>query len=474
MARRRLRMTRRGFLGSVAVTTGAACAQVVPRHVVGGKGHTPPSETVYVAGVGASGMGGMDIQAAVHCGAKVVALCDVDDRRAKFTYESLPKATVYRDFRRLFEKEKGIDAVIVGTPDHTHAVITLTALAHGKHVYCEKPLAHTMREVRTVTEAAREAKVATQMGNQGRSFPSHRSFCECIASGAIGEVREVHVVEGGHLGCQIPNVGRLDEDHPVPPELDWNLWLGPAPHRKYNPMYLPGVWRGWSQFGCGMLGDWVCHLVDPVFCALDLGAPESVVIAEAEDYDPKLHRETFPLSTHAIFTFPARGEHPPVTLHWYDGMRYRPTPPEDWPEGEPFIPVPDTAWSHGQPFGGYVAGDKGKIVYGSHGAIGWRLVPGRRMEEYKAAHADELEAFAQDLTSGAVHQKSWLEACKGGPPALSNFDYGGPLAEIAMLGNIALRFPGQELAWDAKAMRVTNHDDANEFLHYPYPEGWTL
>ncbi len=301
-------------------TAGVLFPQIVPLRVGGGRQATPPSETLNVAAIGAGYMGSIDIRSANRAGARIVALCDVDEARATPLYKEFPDAARYKDFRRLLEKEKGIDAVIVSTPDHTHATIAMAAMELGKHVYCEKPLAHTMYEVRVMTEAARQHNVATQMGNQGHSFHAIREFCECIWSGAIGEVREVHAVQAAFGYSRIDQLSRVVEDHAVPKTLDWNLWLGPAAYRKYNPLYHPGRWRGWTRFGGGNMGDFVCHIVDPVFWALNLGAPTSV-LAEAEGYDPKKHSETFPRSSKIRFKFPARGKRPPVTLYWYDGDR---------------------------------------------------------------------------------------------------------------------------------------------------------
>ncbi|MDK1021369.1 MAG: Gfo/Idh/MocA family oxidoreductase [Candidatus Hydrogenedentes bacterium] len=266
-------------------------------------------------------------------GAKIVALCDVDFGYAGPAVKDFSDAPRYKDYRRLLEKEKGIDAVIVGTPDHTHAMISMAAIRAGKHVYCEKPLAHTLYEVRKLTEAAREHNVATQLGNQGKTYESLQELAECIWAGTIGEVREVHIQQAGYNYSRIDALSSQMDDHPVPDSLDWDLWLGPASFRKYNPMYHPGAWRGWSNFGTGMFGDWVCHLIDPVFTALDLGAPISVV-AEAEGYDHKIHGETFPLSSKIRFEFPARGQRPPVTLYWYDGDRYAPPHPKNWKKGK--------------------------------------------------------------------------------------------------------------------------------------------
>ncbi len=470
-------MTRRKFLqaSGAAALSAPAFAQVVKRHVVGGNGHTPPSETVYVAGIGAGGMGGLDIRQADSAGAKIVALCDVDERRAAPSFKGFPDATRYVDYRALLEKEKGIDAVIVGTPDHMHAFISLAAIELGKHVYCEKPLAHTMQEVRAVTEAARLQGVATQLGNQGRTFESTRTFVECIQSGVLGPIREVHLQEAGHSACRIDELPKQSEKHDVPGELTWEAWLGAAPYRDYNPIYLPNVWRGWTRFGSGMLGDWFCHLADPVFLALGLGAPDSAM-AEADGYDPIQHAETYPRSTHAQFVFPATNDRPGVTLHWYDGEQYAPPRPEILAPSDPFIPIPATGWSNGKPFGALVVGDRGSIVYGSHGATGWHMISHEdagvlEADRQRAAKAaDEAGAFPSSLP----HMQNWLDACKGGAPANSDFSYSGPLSEVAMLGNVAIRKLGEELHWNAKAMRITNSDDANQYLGMSYREGWHL
>ena len=466
-------ISRRQLLkGAAALTTAAAVfPQIVPRHVVGGKGFTPPSETVNVAAIGAGYMGSIDIRSANRAGAKIVALCDVDRERAGPIYKDFSGAVRYKDFRRLLEKEKGIDAVIVATPDHTHATIAMAAMELGKHVYCEKPLAHTMYEVRMMTEAAREHDVVTQMGNQGHSFKSIHEFCECIWSGAIGEVREVHATQTAFGYSRIDQLPRIDDDHPVPTTLDWDLWLGPAPYRKYSPLYHPSAWRGWRQFGGGNMGDFVCHVVDPVFWALDLGAPASVV-AEAEGYDPQKHSETFPRSSKIRFDFPARGQRPPITLTWYDGDRYAPPRAEGLNEGEESIPVP--GWVAGKPVGALVVGDKGTIVYGSHGATDWRIIDETQMKEYMGDRKRQPEPEVAGPPGNFTHIQEWLQACKGWKPAGSSFDYGGPLTEVAMLGNIALLMPETELQWDAKHMMFPNQPKANQYLHYRYRDGWTL
>jgi len=444
--------SRRQFLKSAS---GAVAAfTIVPRHVLG-QGYTAPSEKLNIAGIGAGGMGGNDISGVAE-GNTIVALCDVDLRRAK-TIEKFPQAKVYRDFRQMLD-EMGdkIDAVTVGTPDHVHAVAAMAAIKRGKHVYCEKPLAHSVAEVRALMKAAQEHGVVTQLGNQGHSFDTIRVFCEWIRDGAIGDVHTIH------CGCPYVNSGidvlpRLSEKHEVPPELEWDLWLGPAHERPYHPAYLPGRWRGWVPFGNGTIGDWACHVVDPPFWALDLGAPKTIH-AQVKDYDPKTQGDAFPKGDIITFEFPAKGSRGPVTLVWYSGQEPIPRPKE-LEEGRK---GPN---SYGT--GGYVYGDKGVIMYGSHGAEPVRIIPEEKMRAYTQPK--------KTLPRVKNHHDDWLRAIREGRKAGSDFAaYGGPLTEIAMLGVIALKIPGTKLEWDPANMRFTNSDEANRHIAPPYREGWTL
>ena len=442
------RLSRREFLSGAASTVAAFA--IVPRHVFG-MGATPPSDKLNIACIGVGGQGGGNVDAVR--GQNLVALCDVDARRSARSLKKYPDVKQYRDFRKMLdEMDKQIDAVVVSTPDHTHAVACMAAIKRGKHVYCEKPLAHSIYEVRQVIKAAREHKVVTQLGNQGHSFESIRTFCEWVWDGAIGNVHEVHAT-CGTVYSRIRDLPRLEEKHEVPPTLDWDLWLGPAQYRRYHPLYMPGTWRSWMPFGTGVLGDWVCHVVDPVFWALDLGAPKTVQ-AEARDYDPKKHADTFPTGTIVKFEFPARGKRGPVTLIWFDG-REKPPRPE---ELEPGREVPGT--------GAIVIGDKGKITYGSHGAGDVKIIPEEKMKAYQQP--------AKTIPRAKEHHADWLDAIKNGARAGSNFDYGGPLTEIALLGVIATRMLGQKLEWDSPNMRFTNCLEANQFINPPYRRGWTL
>jgi predicted dehydrogenase len=440
--------SRRQFLKATAGTV--AAVTIVPRHVLG-RGMNPPSEKLNIAGIGAGGMGAGDIDA-VSGGNNIVALCDVDLRRAS-AIKKFTKAKVYRDFRKMFdEMEKKIDAVVVGTPDHTHAVAAMAAIKRGKHVYCEKPLAHSVGEVRALMKAAQEYNVVTQLGNQGHSFETIRRFCEWIWDGAIGNVHTIY------CGCSAVNSGidslqRLSEKHEIPPELEWDLWLGPAKERPYHPAYLPGSWRGWVPFGNGTVGDWVCHVVDPVFWALDLGAPHTIV-AQTNNYDPKTQGDAYPKGDVITFEFPAKGKRGPVTLIWHSGTMKIPRAKELEPDRK------------GIDTGAYVYGDKGVIMYGSHGAGGVRIIPETAMKAYTLPE--------KRIPRVKEHHDDWLRAIREGRKAGSDFSYGGPLTEIAMLGVIALKMPGTKLEWDAKTVKFTNCPEANTFVNPPYRKGWTL
>lgn len=443
-------ITRRDFLRVAGLA--ASTVSIVPGYVVGARGQTPPSGRLSIAGIGVGGMGAGDI-GAVAPNNNIVALCDVDTRHSGATFKKFPDARQFRDFRKMFDAmEKEIDAVVVATPDHTHAVAAMAAIQRKKHVYCEKPLAHSVHEVRTLMKAAKEHDVVTQLGNQGHSFNSIRDFVEWIEAGAIGKVHTIHA------GCNarnsaIDNLTRLREQHAVPETLDWDLWLGPAAFRPYNPVYLPGRWRSWTPFGNGTVGDWVCHVVDPVFWALDLGAP-STITARVKDYDVKTQGDSFPKGEVITYEFPAKGNRGPVTLHWYSGNEPIPRPPE-LEADEKDIGT-----------GAAVIGDKGTIIYGSHGAGQVRLIPQAKMDAFQRPPAR--------LPRGKNHHQDWLDAIKKGGKAGSDFSYGGPLTEIAMLGVIAIKLAGTKLEWDAAQVRFTNSKAANELLNPPYREGWSL
>lgn len=454
------KMSRRRMIGTAA---SLAALTIVPRHVLGGSRHVPPSEKLNIAGIGVGGQGAGNLQNV--SSENIVALCDVDRAHAAETFKRYPKASVYSDFRVMLEKEdKNIDAVVVATPDHTHAVATMMAIGMGKHVYCEKPLTYSMVEARRIAKAAREAGVATQMGNQGHSGEGIRLICEWIWDGAIGPVREVH---GWTTHAVWPQgLDRPKETPSVPQTLDWDLWLGPAPWRPYHPAYVPALWRGWWDFGTGGLGDMGCHNLDPVVWALRLGAPTSVeascsIFVPTITWDKPFNTESYPQASIVRYEFPEREGMPAVDLTWYDGG-LMPRRPKELEDGRYM----------GDRLGGVIfVGDKGKIMCGSYGNTP-RLIPESKMREYQRPD--------KTIARSAGHHAEWIDACKGGRPAGSNFDYAGPLTELILLGNVAVRMSlqlqakGLKLTYDGAAMKVTNLPEANEHMHRTYRDGWGL
>lgn len=449
-------VSRRRFLASTAAAS-AFSFTIVPRHVLGGPGQMPPSERVNIAGIGAGGQGGGDVQAMAANGANVVALCDVDDTRASGTFQRFAKARRYKDFRKMLDKEeKNIDAVTVGTPDHIHAIASLDAIRRGKHVYCEKPLTHTIYEARQLTLGAEKHGVVTQMGNQGHATEGARLTNEWIQAGVIGEVREVHVWSDRPGKYWKQGIARPNDTPAIPETLDWNLWLGPAPERPYHPVYVPRLWRGWWDFGTGAMGDMGCHIVDHPVWALNLGSPtavESVITADGAEIDGKPNYDCYPIAALIYYDFPARGKLPPVRMTWYEGGLMPPTPAE--------MPAGKTLPKNGVLY----VGSKGKMFHGSHGGMPV-LLPGELTEEARTV--------GKTMARSPGHHTEWLLACKGEGKAMSNFGYSGPLTETVLLGVLAQRAPGRRLEWDGQAMKVKNAPEMDQYVHKEYRKGWTL
>jgi predicted dehydrogenase len=436
-------VNRRTFLKASAT---AAAFTIVPRAVLG-QGQTPPSAKLNIAGVGVGGKGFGDIQSVPT--ENIVALCDVDRNLLGRAAAKFPQARTYADFRKMLESQKDIDAVICATPDHMHAPITMMAIKMGKHVFCQKPLTHSVFEARAVADAARAAKVATQMGNQGQADEGSRLVCEMIADGAIGPVREIHAWSNRPQRISQRGVRRPADSPPVPEHLDWDLWLGPAPARPYHPCYHPFSWRGWWDFGTGVLGDIGCHQLSTVFKALKLGHPVSVEACSTNEQEPpEVSGETAPLASITTYKFAATENHPDLVLRWYDGAM-KPPRPECLEPGREF----------GRNDGTLIVGEKGMIL--DH-----RLIPDARQKEYGRP--------PQKLARSPGHYEEWLRAAKGGEPAGSDFAlHAGHLAEVVLLGNIAIR-TREKLLWDPKAFKFTNSDAANALLNPPYRQGWTL
>jgi predicted dehydrogenase len=466
-------LNRRQFLRGAAFS--ATAFMILPSSVVGLRAGTSPNEKLNIAGIGIGGQGASDLGNMES--ENIVALCDVDKEHAAHVFKKYPEAKQFTDYRQMLDQMKEIDGVVVATPDHLHAFVAMEAIRHGKHVYCEKPLTHSVWEARQLAKAAREAKIVTQMGNQGQASGETRQLCELVWSGAIGPVHEVHVwtdrPSNGLFNEYWPQgVGRPKDTPPVPATLDWDLWLGPAPQRAYHPAYLPFKWRGWWDFGTGALGDIGCHSMDPIFRALKLGAPISVQGAST-----RVNEETFPLGSMVTYRFPARSaavqannchvtglsgsaaggiEMPPCKLVWYDGG-LRPPRPDALPEGKKM-------------------GDNGKLLVGEKGFI----LNNVNNLVFPEACAKEAENITHSIPRSPGHYKEWIAACKGGSKPGSNFDWAGPLAESVLLGNVALRVQLREdltlcrLMWDSEQLKFTNLEDANKFVRSEYRAGWTL
>lgn len=401
-------------------------------------GERSPNEKLDIAIVGCGNRGEANLDGV--SSENIVALCDVDDRLAAKAFERFPGAKRYRDFRKMLDEVGSkIDAVVVSTPDHTHAVAAAAAMRLGKHCYCEKPLAHTVEEVRTLRTIAREKKLVTQLGTQIHAEANYRRAVELVRSGAIGAVRDVHVWLGGSYAGK----DRPAETPPVPPELDWDLWLGPAPERPYHPCYAPGGWRSWWDFGSGALGDFGCHYMDLAFWALELRAPTRV---EAEG--PPVHPEGTPAWLVVRYEFPARGELPPVRLTWYDGGKK----PTLVTEGK----VP--AWGSAVLF----VGEKGMLIadYGNR-----KLLPEAEFRDFRPPEPSIPDSIG--------HHREWIAACKTGGPTTCGFDYSGALTEAVLLGVAAYR-SGKAFEWDADSLRAKGLPEADRFIRGAPRRGWSL
>jgi predicted dehydrogenase len=451
---------RRTFLAGAAAAT--AGFTIVPRHVLGGGNALAPSDKLNIAAVGIGGMGKENLK---RCETEnITALCDVDFKLAAKVFEKYPNAKRYKDFRVMLEEQSDIDAVIVATPDHSHAVIAMAAMERKKHVYVQKPLTHSVSEARLLTEAARKHGVVTQMGNQGHSGEGARLLCEWVWDGAIGPIREAHAWTNRPVWPSGVEVGRPEDTPEVPPDLDWDLWLGPAQARPYHPAYHPAKWRAWWDFGTGSLGDMACHIVDPLFWALKLKYPAKVEANTSQFWSAFFEKaetknEMFPRSTIVRYAFPARDDMPEVNVTWWDGG-LMPARPAGLEPGRRM----------GDNDGGILLiGDRGAILGNCYGESP-RLVPEKAMRRYRPPRRT-LERIPEGPDG---HEQDWIRAIKAGKPACSNFDYSGPLSETVLMGNLAIRFPGRELLWDGEAMEVTNDADANAYVRREYREGWRL
>lgn len=486
------RISRRTF--NVAASTAFAFTYI-PKRVWGA------NDRFYVAGIGVGGKGAGEVSDITAAGGRYVALCDVDATRAAKSFKSVEGAKIYTDFREMLDKEKGIDAVTVSTPDHTHAIAALSAMALGKHVYCQKPLTYTIHEARLMSLAAEYFRVKTQMGNQAHAGEPIRRAVELVRAGIIGPVREVHAWTNRPIWPQ--GASALKErtqlaNQSKPADLNWDLWLGPAKARDYNACYVPFKWRGWLDFGTGALGDMACHIMDMPYWALDLGAPTTVEAessGKTDETGPDWSAITYQFAKRESVGGGSRGgavgpraavEQPAVKFVWYDGKRdgrqhapyellaraseeakHNPPPLEPEAGAEKSknakkrsqVALDDPArWDL------ILVGDRGMMLF-NRGSMDWITTPGSRAAEYANV--------PQSLPRVPNEDVEWIKSCQGGPKALSSFDYSGPFTEMVLLGNVAVRLD-KKIEWDSKSLKATNAPEADALIRTEYRKGWTL
>ena len=436
-------VSRRKFITNTA--TVAAGISIVPRHVLGGVGFQAPSDKLNIAGIGVGGMGAANLKAIT--GQNIVGLADVDWAYSKGVFNEFPKAKRYKDYRKMLEEmNKDIDAVVIATPDHTHAITAADSMKMGKHVYLQKPLTHSIYESRYLTKLAKETGVATQMGNQGHSGEGTRLFAEWIRNGEIGDPLEAHCWTNRPIWPQ--GLERPKDTPAVPKTLDWDLFLGPAKHRPYHPSYTPWNWRAWWDFGTGALGDMGCHIMDPIYYALDLGHPIAF-----EGSSSQVNTESAPIAEKVIYYFPemedlGKIKRGPLQMTWYDGG-LMPQRPEGMEPGK----------TMGDGDGGaMIIGTKGTIICGTYGR-----------NPYIIGREDNPPKVEKSIPRVETnHEMDWVRASKESKrnrkEASSNFSYSGPFNEVVVMGNLAVRLQSlkKKLDWDGENMQITNIGDNEE------------
>ena len=455
-----VRLSRRNVLAA-----GLTLPFIVPRHVLGGSGYQAPSDTLTIAAVGVGGMGRSYLGGC--WGERIIALCDLDHKLSAPTFKTYPKARRYHDFRKMFDKEaKNFDALIIGTPDHTHAIILMAAIKLGKHIYCAKPITHSIAEARKVRQALLENKnLVTKSSVQSSGTDHTQNTKELLKSGAIGPVRELHI------WCDHPaypcSLLRPTEKQTPPPGMDWDLWIGPAPSRPYHSAYHPSNWRPWWDFGTGTVGDMGCHTFHAYFKELQLGAPTTVYGCGSTRHKGFFQFVSTPeCQSHAntvTWEFGARGDLPPLNVHWYDGgiKPHRPV------ELDSSMELPSSGLLFVGENGKLIAGYSGGNPFGKRGRgiDGGLLLPEKKFRDFKQP--------AKTMRRCKDHYREWTESCKTGGRTVCPIEFGCEMTEMALLGALALR-SRRTLAWDATAMRVTNNEKANSLVDPPYRSGWTL
>ncbi len=428
------------------------------------------NETVGVAAIGAGGRAVANISGLAKAGARIVGLCDVDVRRAGKMIHSYKSAPFFYDWRRMLDVlDKDVDAVTIGVPDHWHARMAVECLDRGKHVQCEKPLCQSFDEMDGMLSAVRRnPKLVNQAMNQGHAYDTIRDFREWIEAGLIGEAQEAHVWCPAVYSF-MDRLGELEKTIAVPPELDWERWQGPVPHRRYNPMFAPGSWRFWTMYGSSTLGDWSCHLMDPVFWTFAFGLPDKVKAEVKGSWTPAAHSLTFPKGAKTTFTYRKR-DGKPFKFVWYDGQACSdvPIPPQWKGERDMFPPLNSEKLRKSRDNmanGAFVYGTKGVIEYGHHGANNLRLLPDCTISKMTADGGRPPQKYAR--VPGGNPYSEFVAAVKGGPKVGSDFAYAGAMTQCSLLGVAALFDPGRELAFDVKSRRFSNSPAANARLSLP-------
>jgi predicted dehydrogenase len=469
-------MKRRNFIKAVG---GVAAFSVLPRRLIAGSGATPPSETVCVAAIGAGGRAASDIEGLARAGARIVALCDVDLRRSanqRAKRRTTPYYTFYKEMLDRHDKE--IDAVLVGVPDHWHATMAIECLKRGKHVQCEKPLAQSFHEMDAMlAEAKRHPKLVTQAMNQGHAYDTIRDFREWVEAGLIGEVTEAHI----WCPAKYSFMDALDEmkkTWEVPKELNWEQWQGPVPHRPYFPKFLPGSWRFWTMYGTNTLGDWSCHLMDPLFWTFGLGLPKTVKAEIVGSWTPERHGLTFPKGVKTTFEYVKRDGRP-FKLVWFDGEACKSVPvPSGYKDDMKFYPPYNSAEARGKrdgmTNGAFVYGTRGVIEYGHHGANYLRMLPDMTLVKMRAEGGCPKEKYRR-LPGSNPEGKPFAEfitAVKGGAKVGSDFAYAGAMTQCSLTGVAALFDAGRTLVWDKARRQFANSPAANAQLRQKRLPGW--
>ena len=469
--------TRRQFIRNAA--GGAALFNILPRALIAGSGRTPPSETVRVAAIGAGGRASADIDGLEHAGARIIALCDVDTRRCQRQRGKRPNVPFYTFYREMLDKhDKEIDAVLIGVPDHWHATMAIECLKRGKHVQCEKPLAQSFHEMDDmIAEAKKHPDLVTQAMNQGHAYDTIRDFREWVEAGFIGEVTEAHIWCPARYTF-MDHLGEMKKTWEVPKELDWEQWQGPVPHRAYFPKFLPGAWRSWTMYGTNTLGDWSCHLMDPLFWTFGLGLPKTVKAEVVGSWTPERHGLTFPKGVKTTFEYVKR-DGKPFKLVWFDGEACRSVPvPPGYAGDMKLFPPLDSKEARkrrdNMTNGAFVYGTRGVIEYGHHGANYLRLLPDTTLEKLRVDGGCPKQKYERvpGKYPDAKPFNEFIAAIKGGSKVGSDFVYAGAMTKCALTGVAALFDSGKQLEWDSKACCFANSSAANARLRLPRLMGW--